>query len=82
VAMQLRQLLQVIIKAGDVLAPTIPGAAEEARLTLIEGATARLSTDWIGSSSSCGSQLRCDRDPRVPSPQTVSRPAGPYGPRH
>ena len=27
--MQLRQLLQVIIKAGDVLAPTIPGAAEE-----------------------------------------------------
>lgn len=43
-AMELRQPLQVIVTAREVLAQTVRGAAEEAQLTLIKNATARLAT--------------------------------------
>ena len=43
-AMELRQPLQVIVTAREVLAQTVRGAAEEAQLTLIKDATARLAT--------------------------------------
>jgi hypothetical protein len=41
-AMELRRPLQIIVTARDVLAPTVPGATEKARLTLIKEATVRL----------------------------------------
>ncbi len=43
-AMELRQPLQVIVTAREVLAQTVSGAAEEAQLTLIKDATAHLAT--------------------------------------
>ena len=43
-AMELRQPLQVIVTAREVLAQTVRGATEEAQLTLIKEASARLST--------------------------------------
>lgn len=43
-AMELRQPLQVIVTAHDVLAQTVRGADGEAQLTLIKDVTARLAT--------------------------------------
>ena len=41
-AMELRQSLQVIVSAHDVLARTVPGVAARKQLTMIEGAAMRL----------------------------------------
>ena len=41
-AMDLRQSLQVIVSAHDVLARTVPGVAAREQLTMIEGAAMRL----------------------------------------